>query len=75
MAETAKKNIRHLGLSELEQYFDTLGEKKFRAKQVYEWLWLKQAHSFEAMTNLSKELRIKLNEHFSLPALHTDATQ
>jgi len=75
MAETAKKNIRHLGLSELEQYFDTLGEKKFRAKQVYEWLWLKQAHSFEAMTNLSKELRIKLNEHFSLPALYTDATQ
>ena len=75
MAETAKKNIRHLGLNELEQYFDTLGEKKFRAKQVYEWLWLKQAHSFEAMTNLSKELRIKLNEHFSLPALHTDTTQ
>ncbi|MEP6748942.1 MAG: 23S rRNA (adenine(2503)-C(2))-methyltransferase RlmN [Bacteroidota bacterium] len=75
MAETAKKNIRHLELSELEEYFLTLGEKKFRAKQVYEWLWLKQAHSFEAMTNLSKELRIKLNEHFSLPALRTDATQ
>ena len=75
MAETAKKNIRHLTLPELEQYFDTLGEKKFRAKQVYEWLWLQQAHSFEAMTNLSKELRIKLNEHFSLPALRTDATQ
>lgn len=75
MTETAKKNIRHLGLDELEQYFDTLGEKKFRAKQVYEWLWLKQAHSFEAMTNLSKELRAKLNEHFSLPALHTDTTQ
>ena len=75
MLETAKKNIRHLSLSALEQYFETLGEKKFRAKQVYEWLWLKQAHSFEAMTNLSKELRIKLNEHFSLPALYTDATQ
>lgn len=75
MLATAKKNIRHLALNELEQYFETLGEKKFRAKQVYEWLWLKQAHSFEAMTNLSKELRIKLNEHFSLPALHTDATQ
>jgi len=75
MSETAKKNIRHLGLNELEQYFETLGEKRFRAKQVYEWLWLKQAHSFEAMTNLSKELRIKLNDHFSLPALQTDATQ
>ena len=62
-------------MNELEQYFETLGERRFRAKQVYEWLWLKQAHSFEAMTNLSKELRIKLNDHFSLPALQTDATQ
>jgi 23S rRNA (adenine2503-C2)-methyltransferase len=59
----------------LEGYFSTLNEKKFRAKQVYEWLWVKQAHSFEAMTNLSKELRLKLNEHFSLPALKIDATQ
>jgi len=75
MLKTANKNIRHLSLSELEQYFETLGEKKFRAKQVYEWLWLKQAHSFEAMTNLSKELRAKLTENFSLPALSVDATQ
>jgi 23S rRNA (adenine2503-C2)-methyltransferase len=75
MLKTAKKNIRQLSLSELEQYFETLAEKKFRAKQVYEWLWLKQAHSFEAMTNLSKELRAKLAENFSLPALRVDATQ
>jgi 23S rRNA (adenine2503-C2)-methyltransferase len=75
MLKTAIKNIRRLSLSELEQYFETLGEKKFRAKQVYEWLWLKQAHSFEAMTNLSKELRVKLSENFSLPALTVDATQ
>jgi len=75
MLKTGKNNIRGLSLAELESYFDTLGEKKFRAKQVYEWLWQKQAHSFEAMTNLSKELRSKLNEHFSLPALTIDATQ
>jgi len=75
MLKTANKNIRQLSLSELEQYFENLGEKKFRAKQVYEWLWLKQAHSFEAMTNLSKELRAKLSENFSLPALTVDATQ
>ncbi|HTI10283.1 MAG TPA: 23S rRNA (adenine(2503)-C(2))-methyltransferase RlmN [Puia sp.] len=72
---TGKKNIRHLTLSELEQYFESLGEKKFRARQVYEWIWLKQAHSFEAMTNLSKELRQRLVEGFSLPALVVDATQ
>ena len=75
MLKTAKKNIRQLSLSELEQYFGTLGEQKFRAKQVYEWLWQKQAHSFEAMTNLSKDLRTKLADNFSLPALTVDATQ
>lgn len=73
--EQAKKNIRTLGLNELEEFFNTLNEKKFRARQVYEWLWQKQAHSFEAMTNLSKELRVKLNDHFTLPALKVDATQ
>src|SRR5258708_2304806 len=72
---TGKKNIRHLTLSELEQYFETIGEKKFRARQVYEWIWQKHAHSFEAMTNLSKELRQRLVEEFSLPALGVDATQ
>lgn len=73
--KTEKKNIRQLSLEELEQYFETLGEKKFRAKQVYEWLWLKHAHSFEAMTNLSKDLRNKLADNFSLPALVVNATQ
>ena len=75
MNEPAKKNIRHLSLSELEQYFETINEKKFRAKQVYEWLWLKQARSFEAMTNISKELRTRLYDNFSLPSLNIDALQ
>lgn len=70
-----KKNIRQLSLNELEQYFEALTEKKFRAKQVYEWLWKKHAHSFEDMTNLSKELRTTLADNFSLPALVTDITQ
>ena len=65
---SALKNIRTLGLNELQHYFETLGEKKFRAKQVYEWIWQKQAQSFDAMTNLSKELRVKLSENFSFPA-------
>lgn len=69
------KNIRHLTFDELVNYFEQIGEKKFRAKQVYEWLWQKQAHSIDAMTNLGKELRAKLNEHFSLPALQTETTQ
>src|SRR5204862_1564896 len=69
------KNIRGLSLPDLEQYFETLGEKKFRAKQVYEWLWQKHAHSFDDMTNLSKDLRTKLSDTFSLPALTVDASQ
>jgi 23S rRNA (adenine2503-C2)-methyltransferase len=68
-------NIRHLSLDELVQYFEQIGEKKFRAKQVYEWLWQKHAHTFDAMTNLSKELRTKLKEHFTLPALKVETTQ
>ncbi len=70
-----KKNIRQLSLGDLEQYFDILGEKKFRAKQAYEWLWLKPVQTFEGMTNLSKELRNKLSEDFSFPALKIDAIQ
>ena len=70
-----KKNIRHLSLTELEQYIEASGEKKFRAVQVYEWLWLKHAHSFEAMTNISKDLRNKLINDFSFPILTVHTLQ
>lgn len=75
MIKTMQKNIRQLNLEEFEQYFEALEEKKFRAKQVYEWLWLKQVQSIDEMTNLSKELRNKLKEDFTLPALTIDAIQ
>jgi len=75
MAETQLKNIRHITLAELEEYFRGIGDKKFRAKQVYEWVWQKHAQSFEDMTNLSKELRAKMAEQFSLPALRISVTQ
>ena len=75
MKAIERKNIRHLTLPELDEYFLGMGEKKFRCKQVYEWLWQKHAHSFEAMTNVSKELRAKLTESFDLPALTVNATQ
>ena len=75
MVKTARENIRRLDLRDLEAYFDKLGEKKFRARQVYEWLWLKPVGSFDEMSNLSKELRKKLNEEFSLPSLQVDHIQ
>ncbi|MDR1877153.1 MAG: 23S rRNA (adenine(2503)-C(2))-methyltransferase RlmN [Flavobacteriaceae bacterium] len=61
-----KKDIRALSLNELEAYFSSIGEKPFRAKQVYEWLWNKNAHSLSEMTSLSKSLREKLEEDFAI---------
>jgi 23S rRNA (adenine2503-C2)-methyltransferase len=70
-----QRNIRTLSQQDIEEYFETIGEKKFRAKQVYEWLWLKPAQSIDEMSNLSKELRSKLKEDFTLPALSIDTVQ
>lgn len=72
---TPLPNIRHLSVADLEAYFESIGDKKFRVKQVHEWLWQKHAHSFDAMTNLSKELRAKLASDFTLPVLQVNATQ
>lgn len=69
------QNIRHLSIPELEKYLVAIGEKKFRVKQVHEWLWQKHAHRFDDMTNLSKDLRKNLSEHFTLPALVVDTAQ
>ena len=64
-----KTDIRALSLSQLQEAFIAMGEQKFRAKQVYEWLWMKSARSFDEMTNLSKDLRFKLNEQFAINAV------
>jgi 23S rRNA (adenine2503-C2)-methyltransferase len=72
---TTQKNIRTLSPDELTQYFLSIGDKKFRAKQVWEWLWKKHAQSFEDMTSLSKELREALLKDFSLPALNINLSQ
>ncbi len=71
----AQKNIRSLSLEELTEYFATIGEKKFRTKQVWEWIWKKHAKSFEDMSNLSKELRETLVQNFTLPVITTNAAQ
>ncbi|MEM6698974.1 MAG: hypothetical protein AAF599_11290, partial [Bacteroidota bacterium] len=69
------KDIRLYNLSELQAYFLEMGEKKFRAKQVYEWLWKKSARSFGEMTNLSKSLRAKLEENFVIQGITEDKIQ
>ncbi|MBX2845793.1 MAG: 23S rRNA (adenine(2503)-C(2))-methyltransferase RlmN [Saprospiraceae bacterium] len=60
------KDIRAFSQDQLIEEFTNMGEKAFRAKQVYEWLWKKSATSFEAMTNLSKALRMQLDAAYSI---------
>lgn len=70
-----KKDIRKLSLNDLESHLISVGEKPFRAKQIYEWLWKKNAHTFEDMTNLSKKLRQELNQEFSIQNASVDLLQ
>jgi len=64
-----KQNIRSLSEEELKSFFVNQKEKPFRAKQVFEWLWKKQAVDFDEMTNLSLATRNLLKEHFVINAV------
>ncbi len=64
-----------MSLPDLKTYFESIGDKKFRAIQTYEWLWKKNARSFEEMSNLSLDLRKKLQADFDMTAITVDATQ
>lgn len=57
-----KTDIRTLNVQELTEAITRLGEKPYRARQVYQWIWSKSVVDFEAMTNLSIPLRDKLRE-------------
>jgi 23S rRNA (adenine2503-C2)-methyltransferase len=72
---TTLQPIRELSLPELKLFFESIGDKKFRAIQTYEWLWKNNARRFDDMTNLSLDLRKKLAEHFSLNSITVDKTQ
>ena len=75
MQEKQKIAIRDLSLEDLTEKIIALGDKKFRANQIHEWLWKKSAVSFEEMSNLSKELRGKLEEEFEILPLQIDMEQ
>ncbi|MBP3351036.1 MAG: 23S rRNA (adenine(2503)-C(2))-methyltransferase RlmN [Lachnospiraceae bacterium] len=64
-----KTDIKSLSLEELKQEFEGMGEKSFRAGQVYQWMHQKLVRSFDEMTNLSKELREKCKCKFAYTAL------
>lgn len=62
-------DILSMSLSELESRLKDMGEPKFRASQIYEWLHRKRVTSFNEMTNISKSLKDKLNNEFCITAL------
>jgi 23S rRNA (adenine2503-C2)-methyltransferase len=63
------QDLRKLTLSDIQTALQTIGEKPFRAKQIYSWLWQKSAHTIADMTDLSKALREKLAESFEIKPL------
>ena len=70
-----KKDIRALSKEQLREFFVTNGDKAFRGNQIYEWLWSKSAHSFENMTNVSKETRTMLEANFVINHVKVDTMQ
>lgn len=58
-------NIYNYKLIDLENYFESIGEKKFKARQIYDWLYIKKVNDFKLMTNIKKDLQNKLSNEFS----------
>ena len=75
MEKQKKQDIRALSKDKLKDYFVAKGEKAFRAKQVYEWIWKKSATDFDQMTNLSLSTRELLKENFDINAVQIDECQ
>ena len=70
-----KKDIRALSKEQLRVFFVSNKDKAFRGNQVYEWLWSKGAHSFDDMTNISKETRFMLESNFVINHIKVDTMQ
>ena len=68
-------DIRKLSQEELKSYLVEKGQSKFRANQIYSWIWQKSATSFDVMTNLSLQLRNELQNEFTFNPIKLDAVQ
>ena len=73
--QAEKKDIRALSKEQLRDFFVKNGDKAFRGNQIYEWLWSKSAHSFDSMTNVSKETRAMLEANFVINHVKVDTMQ
>ncbi|TFH42746.1 MAG: 23S rRNA (adenine(2503)-C(2))-methyltransferase RlmN [Chrysiogenales bacterium] len=65
-----KPLIKNCTIVEMEEFFLSIGEKGYRAKQLMNWLYEKNIESFQEMTNFSRAMRDRLEAHFDLHALH-----
>ena len=63
------KSIYDKTLEQLEEYFESIGEKKFKARQLYDWLYKKRVTSFDEMTNIKKELRTFIASTYTMEPL------
>ena len=70
-----KRDIRQLSVDQIGDYFESIGEKRFRAKQVDEWLWKKSLKDFDQMTNLSISTREQLKKDFVINHIAVDQMQ
>lgn len=70
-----KADIKSLNIKELTAFMEGLGEKAFRAKQIYQWIHIKQVTTFDEMTNISKALIEKLKENAVLVTLKKETFQ
>lgn len=73
--EKSVNDIKSLNLAELTEYLTGLGEKAFRAKQIYQWMHVRGVSSFDEMTDIPKKLREKLQEDCVLTALRQETVQ
>ncbi|MBE3554136.1 MAG: 23S rRNA (adenine(2503)-C(2))-methyltransferase RlmN [Thermicanus sp.] len=69
LSRLEKELIYSLTFEQLEKWLTDHGEARFRASQIYDWLYRKRVHSFDEMLNLSKGLRTKLQENFDMESL------
>lgn len=60
------KNIKDYDLQDLQEELVSIGEKKYRAEQIFKWLYVEKVKTFDEMTNLSIELREKLKENYNM---------
>ena len=68
-------DIRSLSIDQIKEKLTEMGEQGFRAKQIYEWIWVKSCVDFDLMSNLSKPLREKLKENFVIRAVKVKQSQ